>query len=304
MDLVQGEVTASFDDFELNGDGFSYEQLNDEIVRVGLKDKSYDIINVKSGVNFGSPVKLLIAELINYSEIDYDTNADLLHKLARQAVAELETNLKEGEDIRKLMFQWRRLIANRVYTQMMQHFRLQEPEYIKPNVKPFTRIEEWSGTTLKGFGRKDYREDNFPASQVTKYVYSGFEKSCHFEYKFDSRSEQTLAYVLENDKAATKWLRPAPNQFRIYWQHNSKLYEPDFIAETDDCIYMIEVKAANEINDAEVQEKAAAAIKYCNYATEYTAEHGGKPWKYALLPHDKIAKNSSFKGIGSPYILK
>ena len=67
---------------------------------------------------------------------------------------------------------------------------------------------------------------------------------------------------------------------------------------------MIEVKAANEMNDPEVQEKAKAAIKYFNYATEYITEHGGKPWKYALLPHDKIAKNSSFKGIVSPYILK
>jgi len=30
MDLVQGEVTAGFDDFDLNTDGFSYEQLQDE----------------------------------------------------------------------------------------------------------------------------------------------------------------------------------------------------------------------------------------------------------------------------------
>lgn len=304
MDLLQGEVTASFDDFELNTDGFTYEQLNDEIVRVGLKDKSYDIIEVKSGVNFGSPVKLLITELINFSEIDYDTNADLLRKLARQAVAELESNMKEGENIQKLMFQWRGLIASRVYKQMMQHFRLHEPEYIKPNVRPFTRIEDWNFTTLLNAGRKDYRDENFPALQVPKFVFSGFEKSCHFEYKFDSRTEQTFASILENDKEVIKWLRPAPNQFRIYWLHNNRIYEPDFIAETDDCIYTIEVKAANEMQDPEVQAKAAAAVKYCNYATGYTAEHGGKPWKYVLIPHDKVAKNNSFKGIVLQNIIK
>lgn len=297
MDLLQGEVTASFDDFELDTDGFSYEQLNDEIVRVGLKDKSYDVIEVKSGVNFGSPVKLLIAELINFSEIDYDTNADLLHKLARQAVAELESNIKDGEDIKKVVFQWRGLIASRVYNQMMQHFRLHEPEYIKPNVRPFTRIEDWNFTILLNAGRKDYRDENFPAVQVPKFVFRGFEKSCHFEYKFDSRTEQTFSFILENDKEVIKWLRPAPNQFRIYWLHNNRIYEPDFIAETEDCIYMIEVKAANEIQDPEVQAKAQAAVKYCNYATEYTAEYGGKPWKYVLIPHDKVAKNNSFKGV-------
>ena len=304
MDLLQGIVTASFDDFDLDSDGFSYEQLNDEIVRVGLKDKSYDVIEVKSGVNFGSPVKLLIAELINFSEIDYDTNADLLHKLARQAVTELESNMKEGEDIKKLMFQWRGLIAGRVYNQMMQHFRLHEPEYIKPNVRPFTKIEDWNFTTLINAGRKDYRDENFPAVQVPKFVFRGFEKSCHFEYKFDSRTEQTFSYILENDKEVIKWLRPAPNQFRIYWLHNNRIYEPDFIAETEDCIYMIETKAANAVDVAEIQAKSQAAVKYCNYATEYTAEHGGKPWKYVLIPHDKVAKNSSFKGVVSPNIYK
>jgi type III restriction enzyme len=79
-----------------------------------------------------------------------------------------------------------------------------------------------------------------------------------------------------------KWLRPAPNQFRIYWHHNSKIYEPDFVVETADCIYLIETKRADEISSNEVQAKAQAALKYCNYATEYTAEHGGKPWKYVV----------------------
>jgi len=302
MDLVQGEVTASFDDFDLDTSDFTYEQLNNEIVRIGLKDKSYDVIDVKSGVYFGSPVKLLISELINYSEIDYDNNADLLHKLARQAVAELEGNIKEGEDIRILMFQCRSFIAARIYNQMMANFHLKEPEYIKPNVKPFTKIEEWNFTALKNSGKKDYRDDNFPAVQVPKFIFRGFEKSCHFEYKFDSRTEQTFSYILENDKDVLKWLRPASNQFRIYWLHNSRIYEPDFVAETTDCIYLIETKAANAIAMSEILAKAQAALKYCNYATEYTAEYGGKPWKYSLIPHDQVTKTSSFKGLVVPNI--
>ncbi len=304
MDLVQGEVTASFDDFNLDSKDFAYDQLNEEIVRIGLKDKSYDTINVKSGVNYGSPVKLLISELINFSEVDYDSNADLLYKLAKQAVDKLQSNLSEGEEIKTVIFQWRSLIAGKIYAQMMEHFRLHEPDYIKPNVKPFTRIEDWNFTALLNAGQKDYRDDSFPASLVPKFVFRGFEKSCHFEYKFDSRTEQTLSYILENDNDVLKWLRPAANQFRIYWQHNSKIYEPDFVAETADCIYLIEPKAANEINSPDVQSKAQAAIKYCKYATEFTAEHGGKQWKYVLIPHDQVTKTSSFKGVISPNIYR
>jgi type III restriction enzyme len=107
MDLVQGEVTASFDDFDLDSSGFNYDQLNEEIVRIGLKDKKMDFIDVKKGVYYGKPEKLLISELINFSEIDYDKNSDLLHKLAKQAIAELQSNLKEGEDMNTLVFQWR-----------------------------------------------------------------------------------------------------------------------------------------------------------------------------------------------------
>jgi type III restriction enzyme len=304
MDLVQGEVTASFDDFDLDSSGFNYDQLNEEIIRIGLKDKKTDIIDVKKGVYYGKPEKLLISELINFSEIDYDTNSDLLHKLAKQAIAELHSNLKEGEDLNTLVFQWRQLIANRMYLQMMDNFKLNEPDYIKPNVKPFTKIEDWNFTTLKNEGRKDYRDESFPALQVPKFVFCGFEKSCHFEYKFDSRTEQTLSFILENDKEVIKWLRPAPNQFRIYWKHNSRIYEPDFVVETADCIYLLEPKASNEVSSEDVQAKAQAALKYCNYATEYTAEHGGKPWKYVLIPHDQVTKTSSFKGIVSPNIFK
>src|SRR5690606_27540403 len=107
MDLVQGEVTASFADFDLNSSDVTHEQLNEEIVRIGLKDRKMDIIEVKKGVYYGKPEKLLISELINFSEIDYDTNADLLHKLAKQAIAELQNNLKDGEDLNTLVFQWR-----------------------------------------------------------------------------------------------------------------------------------------------------------------------------------------------------
>lgn len=304
MDLVQGEVTASFDEFDLDTKDFTYEQLTEEIVRIGLKDKKVDVIEVKKGVYYGKPDKLIISELINYSEIDYDANADLLHKLAVQAISELQSNLKEGEDINTLVFQWRSLIASRMYAQMMKHFRLHEPDYIKPNVKSFTRIEEWNFTTLKNAGHKDYRDDSFPAIQVPKYVFRGFEKSCHFEYKFDSRTEQTLSFILEHDKYVLKWLRPAPNQFRIYWLHNSKKYEPDFVAETIDCIYLIETKAANAVDMSEIQAKAQAALKYCKYASEYTREHGGKQWKYVLIPHDQVTKTSSFIGVVSQNIFK
>lgn len=297
MDLVQGTVEARFEDFDLNVSDLSFEQLNEEIIRIGIKDRIVDIIEVKKGVYYGKPEKLIISELINFSEIDYDSNADLLHKLAKQAIASIQANLQVDEELNTVVFQWRNAIANKLYLQMMEHFKINEPDYIKPNVKPFTKIEDWNFTVLKNEVRKDYRDDSFPAIQVPKFVFMGFEKASHLEYKFDSRTEQTLAMILEHDKEVLKWMRPAPNQFRIYWQNNNKIYEPDFVAETLDSIYLIETKRADEIESKDVQAKAQAALKYCNYASDYTSEFGGKPWKYVLIPHDQINKTNSFKGV-------
>ena len=56
----------------------------------------------------------------------------------------------------------------------------------------------------------------------------------------------------ENDKRVRRWLRPAHKQFSIYWSNGSKIYEPDFIVETADVIYMVETKVAVYVSTEEV----------------------------------------------------
>jgi type III restriction enzyme len=62
---------------------------------------------------------------------------------------------------------------------------------------------------------------------------------------------------------------------------------------------MVETKALNNINDSDVQAKKIAAERYCKYASEFTAENGGKAWKYLLLPHDQVSRTSSFEYLRS-----
>ena len=119
-------------------------------------------------------------------------------------------------------------------------------------------------------------------------------KSYYTEYKFDSKTELDFSFILENDGKVFKWLRPAKEQFNIYWSNGSRRYEPDFVVETEHYIYMIETKAANEMTNEEVLMKKQAAEEYCRNATEYNLENDGKAWKYVLIPHDKINKASNF----------
>lgn len=302
MDLVQGEVTAFFKVFDLNTSGFNYQALEQEIIRIGLKDKRVETLRAKSSGSYGNPIKLIIAELINYPEIDYDATSDLLYKLATEAFEFLKTNIPDDKELGLTVYQFKSAIAEKIYQQMKSHFELSTPDYIEPKVLPFVKIEPWNFSALIQKGRRDYRDIITPIKDIPKYVFRGFERACHFEYKFDSKAEQDLAYILENDANPLKWLRPAPNQFRIYWDNNARRYEPDFIVETDDTIYMLEPKRSDLLEDAEVLAKKAAALRYCKYATEYTGKHGGKPWKYGLIPHNEISRTSSLQYLITKFV--
>lgn len=239
--------------------------------------------------------------MLNFSEIDYDNNADLLYKLATQAYETLAKNIDGEKEIRKTVFQFKTVMATRIYEQMKAHFRLSEPEYLAPNVLPFTKIEQHNFSALAENGYRDYRDIISPVSLIPKLIFRGFTKACHFEYKFESKAEQDFSFVLENDNEVKKWLRPAPNQFRIYWHNNSRRYEPDFVVETDDAIYIVEPKSSASLQDADVLAKKAAAEKYCRYATEYNLQHEGKPWKYVLIPHNEISRTVSFQYLVSKF---
>ena len=301
IDLVQKDIKAFFEWFDLDTSaGFSLPSMKQEIIRIGLTDNQVETLKVQSSGFYKDPVKMIVVQLMNFDEIDYDENAELLYHLSKQAYETVLANWDDSQEpIIQTIYQFKHIIAERIYVQMKSHFVISAADYEKPNVRPFIKIEEWNGATLINNGSRDYRDIIQPVSMIPKYVFRGFEKACHFEYKFDSKTEQDFAFVLENDGSVRKWLRPAPNQFRIYWDNNSKRYEPDFVVETVSCIFMVETKAEKDIDNEDVQAKKKAAEIFCAYATEYTAANGGKPWNYLLIPHTVVSRTASLDFIVS-----
>ena len=296
IDLVLEDVKIWFEEFDLDvSRGFAHKPLSEEIRVVELTgDRKTTDIGVKYGAwSKDTPVNQVISELINYPEIDYDDNAELLHKLTNQAIDAIAANLSDASKLMLVVRQYRKFIAGNIYDQLKAHLKISEPAYQDPKVLPFVKIEDWNFSALKD-GRRHYKDSITPTSLIPKLVFTGFEKACHFEYKFDSKTEKEFAYILENDTTVLKWLRPAPNQFRIYWASNSSRYYPDFVVETANAIYLVETKAANELDSTEVQDKKRAAMQYCQYASQYTASTCGKQWSYLLISHDEVRQSSSF----------
>ncbi len=132
---------------------------------------------------------------------------------------------------------------------------------------------------------------------MAKYLFSGFKRCLYTVQKFQSDSERKLAVIL--DRESQKWFKPARGQFQIYYRCSGdhQEYQPDFVAEADGAVYMLEPKARNEMSTPEVLAKKEVAALWCNRASEYARTHGGKPWKYLLNPHDAIAENMTLEGL-------
>ena len=276
--------------------GFDLPALQDELIRVsiGAGEHSVETIQIQLGRKFDKPINVIVNALIDYDDIDYDENSELLYHLAGQALKAISANLEDKDSLAKVIHDFKKAIASSIYDQMKRHFVMQSTGYVKPKVLPFTGIVPQNVKEIEGYGRTNY-QTVIPPSHLRKFIFTGYLKSYYAEYKFDSKTEHDLSFVLENDKKVLRWLRPAREQFSIYWSNGSKRYEPDFIVETADTIYMVETKAATNVSTDEVQQKKAAAEEYCRHASEFTAENGGKPWIYILLPHDIIDRTASFE---------
>ena len=99
--------------------------------------------------------------------------------------------------------------------------------------------------------------------------------------KFDSEAERKLAVILDRD--AIKWFKPAKGQFQIFYRQGADHleYQPDFVAETAETIFMLEPKASNQMDDPIVLAKKEVAVKWCTNASDHAQSYGGKPWRYA-----------------------
>ena len=292
--IEQPQATAVFHHFDLNTtEGFSFPELSNEIIRMGLKDKDVEVLTAISSGYFDDPVKEIVAQLMNFEEVDYDENAELLFHLATQAVEAVQRQTEEGNDVANKVHQFKSAIANRIYQQMKKYFTLEKKGYASSKVLPFVALLPQHLTEETAYGYLDFRQI-FKESQkslVKKYIFTGFLKSYYLTYKFDSSTELDFANLLENDDKVLRWLRPVPNQFKIYWGNGAHLYEPDFVVETADKIYMIETKAEKDLNDEDVQEKKKAAMEYCSIVSK----EASKPWQYALIPHNAISRTMQFE---------
>ncbi|WKZ34105.1 MAG: hypothetical protein QY316_09060 [Thermodesulfobacteriota bacterium] len=78
---------------------------------------------------------------------------------------------------------------------------------------------------------------------------------------------------MEKDRDVLKWFKPGRGDFQIHYCSDAS-YEPDFVVETNKMKFLCEPKAADELDDREVQAKARAAAEWCANATDHEMKQG------------------------------
>ena len=282
-----GEVTTGFHAFKLDMSQLHLQPGEREIVIHNLRTNEQDTMAAEVGLKEQRPEDYIVHALVDFDDIDYFTHADLLYDLAGQMVQHLRGYLSEDEAI-SVLDRDRRLIAREIHAQMMAHFWEEATEYEVQVSRGFTELKPCNYTATAGQTAHHFRETVTETSRIKQMLFGGFARCLYPLQKFDSDTERRFAIILERD--ATKWLKPAKGQFQIYYKLGSEQpeYIPDFVAETDATIFMVETKARPDINTQEVQAKAAAAMRWCKHASDHAANVGTKPWKYLLVPHDEV----------------
>ncbi|MGE4056549.1 MAG: type III restriction endonuclease subunit R, partial [Vicinamibacterales bacterium] len=293
--LPKGEVRSGFKPCTLDLSGLRYQAPEDDLFLQYLRTNAVQVLSL--GPRAAADERLedhIVWGLIDFDDVAYDTHADLLYDLAGQVVEHFRTYLS-GEEVSKVLRFYRREIARFVHTQMQDHYWEDDVEYDVEVRKGFSQLKDAAYSQTEP--TRDYRQAPTDKSNMAKYLFAGFQRCLYPVQKFESDTERVLAVILERE--SERWFRPVKSQFQIVYrlggdQHE---YQPDFVAETADTIWMLEPKMRNQMAAPDVLAKKAAAELWCERASDYAATYDGKPWRYALIPHDRIAENMTIAGL-------
>ncbi len=294
-----------FKDFDLETTDLPRLQpVNDNILIQHLRTSERDGLARNEEINYEQRLEdNIVVALVDYDDISYDDHADLLYKLSGQMVSFIKSYLNDDGKIKNVVQFYRKKLADLIHGQMNKHVTMEYSDYQASVTRGFERPKIGSVTMDASENVRHFRQNIDNKSDIRGMVFEGFSKCLYPQQKFDSDSERQMAVLLEDEKSVLKWFKPARNDVKIYYSDNDG-YEPDFVVETNTEKLLCEIKRSDEMTAGEVQQKAKAAIKWCEFASQHESENNGKAWHYLLIPHDAVKFSSTLSGLVAQFELK
>lgn len=298
--VPKGEVRSGFKPFTLDLSAMRYAAVSDDLWLQYLRTGGSEVVATgPEEKNDGRPEDVVVAGLMEFDDVSYDDEADLLYELAGQVVAHLRSYLADPE-VGKVLRCHSQAVARFVHVQMQAHrWEVSDAGYEVKVSRGFQALKECAYSRDVGDPVRDFRQSPDDKSHMVRYFFGGFRRCLYPVQKFGSDPERIMAVILDRD--SSRWCRPVKGQFQLFYRDGADHgeYQPDFVAEDADAIYMVEVKAVDEMTDPVVLAKKDVAALWCGRATDFSAKHGGKPWRYLLIPHDAVAENMTLAGLAA-----
>lgn len=280
------DVTTGYNHFTLNTQGLHLQPQERELLGQNLRDNSIFSIKAEEVSHEKTPQDRIVYALIDFDDVDYFTQSELLYDLANQIVSYLKTYLTDDEVV-QVVEQNYQTIANNIHGQMQQHYWEKASNYNVVISRSFVELKQPSFTAAKDIPPQSIRATPPKGVSIKKLLFTDFSKCLMVFQKFDSDTERRFAIILERD--SNKWFKPAKGQFQIYYnfQGAQPEYIPDFVVETESYYLLAETKAENEMTSEEVIIKAQAGSEWCKNASTVST----KPWHYLLIPHNEVVES-------------
>lgn len=294
------EVTFGFNDFDLTGlEAISKQPISDEILITNMRtDARSFLARAIEGASEEMLENYIVRHMIEFDQVDYDSQSDLLYKLAGQMVGRVKSYLSVPEDVENVCLVHGKELARFIFEQLKANYWETPTDYRAQISRGFQVLRPQNFNVSDPSRVKPFTSAAVALSDTKKHVFTGFKKCCYPFQKFDSDDERRLAVLIDSDHepGVIRWMKPGAKQFQIEYL-SGKGYEPDFVVETDNQKLIVEVKARKEMTDETVLAKARAACEWVKHANDHVTENGGKLWQYALVPDDEIRENSTLAGL-------
>ncbi|SFA46996.1 type III restriction enzyme [Parageobacillus thermantarcticus] len=299
-----GEISWGYRDFDLNCDLIpKFQPVTENILIEHLRTHQREVLRIQKDTNMTEErlEDYLVFHLMDYPDVSYEEHAELLYKLSGQLINYLRSYLKTEDDVKNVVIYNQKRLAELIYKQMKEHYYEEQTNYEVTVRIGFDTLKDTSVTVDVNEEVRDFRQPVANKAAIRNMCFGGFKKCLYRTQKFESDAERKFAVICENDPSVLKWLKPTKNHIKIYY-NQTQAYIPDFIVETEEKMYLCEIKATNRIEeDREVELKAQAAITWCEHASNHARENNGKEWVYLLIPHDDVDSNKTIKGLEAVY---
>jgi type III restriction enzyme len=292
-----GETRVTYRPVDIDPAAFRYAVPAEDILIAELQSRERTRLAAAIVATEARAEDYIVRALIDAPDVDYEAQRELLYDLAARAVAAVREYASDEERLTAILVYYGRDIAEKLLV-LLRANRVELPTEYVPEVRAgWTPLNGQDRTYAMDEEVRPFRAPVVQAYRIRYFRFGGFRRCLFPEQQFHSEGERKFAVLLEDESdAELKWFRPGLRDIRIFWS-SDHAYLPDFVVETATERLLVEIKGEGEMDDDEVRAKARAAVRWCEHASAHGTAHGGKPWRYLLVPDVEAHSGNDLAGL-------